>query len=188
MISEFKINFPLSKKDIIWDEWYSDKPELIKLYERVLYFDPTDLYVKIAPKMDYKKRHQGLGMDVVFPKIYGICACGCGEKTKIYSPTSSKKFASDGCQKFASDILSIINNYFGKPAKYMKIYSGHVCDECKDESKKYTLELDHIVGVAHGGGGCWLSNYRWLCKDCHNAKTNKSFGHKSINLENKMPL
>ena len=32
-------------------------------------------------------------------------------------------------------------------------------------------EMDHIVPVVHGGGGCGLSNLRTLCRVCHGKAT-----------------
>lgn len=169
---------PLPVKSIQWSDWWLERPTLIAQHERVLFFDPKSLYGRIS--IDPFKRHQGLSMDAVFPKNEtGQCACGCDVKPKEYSNGKFHKWSTPVCQSFASDVLSIINNYFEKPSKYMTLYSGKICDECKDDSKKYDLQLDHIIGVKQGGGGCWLSNYRWLCHDCHRIKTCADFGWKN---------
>jgi len=172
---------PLPKKQIEWSEYFLQRPDKIAVIERVLYFDPTELYERLGDKLITSKRHAGISMDLLFPKIPGKCACGCDKKPEMYAnDTNNRKFASHNCQAFASDVLSIINNYFGKPAFYISIYSGKKCSEC-DETDH--LELDHIIGVKHGGGGCWLSNYRWLCKKCHVNKTNKDFKRKEFKVE-----
>lgn len=166
---------PLPKKEIQYTAWQLEKvPHKIAVWERVLFFDPKELYARLGDKIDPYKRHAGLSMEVLFPRIEGQCACGC-ELPPPSGETWCRKWATDNCQSFASDVLSIINNYFGKPAYYISLYSGWKC--CKCESTKY-LELDHEIGVKQGGGGCWLSNYRWLCKVCHNDKTNQDFSRK----------
>lgn len=176
---------PLERKEIIWSDWYADKLRLVSKFERVLFFDPAPIYDRVGHLIDPHKRHAGIGMDQMFPKLEGKCACGCAEKPKGSEPGEEKawqrKWASDECQAFASDVLSIVNNYFGVPAKYITRYAGKVCSQCPN---LHFLELDHIIGVKHGGGGSWLSNYRWLCKDCHTDKTNRDFkkgDHKNSN-------
>lgn len=191
---------PLIKKEIMWSDWHRERPELIKRFERVLFFDPSELYSKIEHLIKPTHRHQGLGMDVLFPKIEKFCACGCGKlavqstefKEDGVTPTWQRKWHSDECGAFAGDVLSIINNYFGKPAKYIDLYYGHKCVNC---DSTHQLELDHIVGVKHGGGGCWLSNYEWKCAKCHREKTNSDFGFKqqnknqlSIEINQQQPL
>lgn len=175
---------PLGKKEIAWSEWYADKPHLIRRFERVLFFDPAPVYARVGHLIDPFKRHAGLSMEQVFPKLEGQCACGCDKPPKS-GEGWQRKWATDECQEFASDVLSIINNYFGKPAKYITRYAGEVCSEC---TNTHCLELDHIVGVKQGGGGCWLSNYRWLCKDCHTDKTNKDFKRKEYKTTTQLPL
>ncbi len=171
---------PLPKKEYEISNYVIHKlPHKVESIRRVLEFDPTELYSRIDHKINKFKRHAGLSMDDVFPYIDGLCACGCRGITEKYKYTNGyKKYFSNDCEYFASDVLSIINNYFGKPAQYINYYSGHKCSEC---CKKHDLELDHVIGVKQGGGGCWLSNYRWLCKPCHRNKTNKDFGFKNTN-------
>lgn len=177
---------PLPAKEIIFDEWWVTKqPKKIPVFKRVLEFDPAPLYQKVADKINPTKRHQGLSMEDVFPKVNGICACGCGGEIKKHSATSWSKWATQPCNSFASDVLSIMNNYFGRPAFYITLYYGAKCFDCSaPNGYPIFLELDHIVGVKHGGGACWLSNYVWRCKDCHNSKTNKDFGHKGQIINN----
>ncbi len=167
---------PLAEKEIQFDDFYiKNHPKLIPVRKRVLFLDPTHLYEKVTHKINPAKRHQGIQMDDIFPKVIGSCACGCEVMPKGGKNKTSdwqRKWATDECQSFANDVLSIMNNYFGKPAYYIDLYYGHKCSECPETK---TLELDHIVGVKHGGGACWLSNYVWRCKSCHTKKTNKDF-------------
>lgn len=180
----------LPKKKIQYNEWQLSKPDLIKKIERVLFFDPSKIYKRLGDQINPYKRHAGISMLQMFPPVEGKCACGCNKKPKVYSnklgEEKTMKWASFTCQAVAGDVLSIINNYFGKPAQYITLYAGRKCSECGHDG--YDLELDHIVGVKQGGGGCWLSNYRWLCHDCHVAKTNVTFGHKSKTAANKQQI
>ena len=177
---------PLERKEIIHTDWYKSKPDLIAKVERVLFFDPTEVYKRVEHLIDPYKRHVGISMEEMFPKIDGKCACGCEEKPPS-GEDWQRKWATDSCQSFTGDVLSIINNYFGKPAKYVTLYYGKICssENCEET---YYLELDHIIGVKQGGGGCWLSNYRWLCKSCHNNKTNKDFKWKEYKPTNQISM
>lgn len=173
---------PLPYKELDFNDWFKEKhPHKMEAIKRVMFFDPTELYARIAHLIDPYARHQGLQMDQVFPRTdNGDCVCGCGLKGKEYSTGKYQKYHSDVCRSFTSDVLSILNNYFKVPSKYITRYAGDKCVGCGGSN---WLELDHIVGVKHGGGGSWLSNYEWKCKDCHREKTNKDFGFKS-NKEN----
>jgi len=178
---------PLTRKPIQLPEWYMKDKRRAEIVDRVLFFNPAKLYNKIHHRLDPYKRHAGLQMDDLFPKVEGKCACGCLKKPKeIYSGAcQTRKWASDVCNGFASDVLSIINNYFGVGRKYISIYYGNHCSEC-DETQ--WLELDHIIGVKHGGGASWLSNYRLLCRKHHRAKTNKDFGFKGSQPDNQLTI
>ncbi len=174
---------PLPSKIIEYDEWFRDKnPSKIEVINRVLSLNPSALYEKIMHKIDPYKRHQSIQVDDLFPKTKGKCACGCDVVPPSFANGSNRKFANDNCKSFANDVVSIINNYFQKPAYYITHYYGKKCAECDEVNY---LELDHIVGVKHGGGGSWLCNYRWLCKKHHVNKTAESFGHK---IKNKSQL
>jgi 5-methylcytosine-specific restriction endonuclease McrA len=75
---------------------------------------------------------------------------------------------------FAADVYRII---YGQPDTiklYLKKYHGYKC-KCGRVRK---MKADHIIPVKHGGGGCWLSNYQFLCHACHVHKTNEDFGWK----------
>jgi len=163
---------PLPRKKIDWSDWLkSSRPESIKKFERVMFFDPTELYKQIQHRIDPYRRMGGLAMHDLFPKADGVCACGCGVKPKSYqSGNTQRKWANNICSGFAGDVLSILNNYFQVPGDYISRYYGEKCSECEETNG---LELDHIVGVKHGGGHGWLSNYLWRCKKCHRKKTNQ---------------
>lgn len=167
---------PLAPKTIQYDEWFLENhSEKVQVINRVLSLDPTELYERISQKIDPFKRHQGIQVDDLFPKLEGKCACGCDVVPRSFKNGSNEKYAKNTCKTFVNDVVSIINNYFQKPSYYITKYYGKKCSECDE---KDFLELDHIVGVKHGGGGSWLSNYRWLCRKHHVHKTNESFGHK----------
>lgn len=166
---------PLPVKDLEFPEWYKPKPERVELIKRVVFYDPSEVYARLGDKLDPYKRHPGLSVEQCFPKIEGKCACGCDKVPAIRPGADRKKWASDDCYSFASNVISIINNYFQKPQWFTTLYYGKKCIQCESTN---ALELDHIIGVKQGGGGCWLSNYRWLCRTCHVDKTNQTFKKK----------
>ncbi len=171
---------PLEKKIIIHDEWVIEKhPDYIEYWERVLFFDPTDIYNRI--KIDPFKRIHAISITSMFPDIEGKCACGCG----LDLPPRRSRFSTENCSRFAWAVRNIICNAHQAPSKFINKYYGNKCSECDSING---LELDHIIGVKHGGGGCWLSNYRWLCKVCHNDKTNKDFKRKRHKPDNNLKL
>ncbi|WP_376752709.1 HNH endonuclease [Corynebacterium variabile] len=51
-----------------------------------------------------------------------------------------------------------------------KTQLDHRCQHCGDENSP--LELDHILNHARGGTDD-LSNLQWLCRPCHNIKTQR---------------
>lgn len=167
---------PLPKKEIIYDDWVKEKhPDYIKYWERVLFFDPTEIYSRI--KIDPFKRIHSISIILFFPDIPGKCSCGCG----LDLPRRHSRFSTENCSCFAWCVRNIICNAHQMPRKFITKYSGDNCDECKNNPG---TELDHIIGVKHGGGGCWLSNYRWLCAKCHRYKTNTDFGFKTLKQNN----
>lgn len=163
----------LAPKKIEYTDWVKENhPEYIVRWERVLFLDPTPYYERIHQFVDPHKRVNSFGIDKLFPNLGDRCACGCGQGL-----TGRRvRWATDMCRGFAFDIYSIICNIHQIPGKYITRYCGDKCMECNEADGE---ELDHIIGVKHGGGACWLSNYRWLCKGCHRKKTNTDFGFKS---------
>lgn len=180
-----RLPLPAKALEIESQDWWIERPELLEKVRRVMFFDPTELYNRIAPHIDPFKRNPGLGMELLFPKLKGLCACGCGKNAKAseqfkedgVTPTWQRKWHNDVCAAFAADVCSILNNNFQKPSKYITWYYGNHCSECGKDS--YDVELDHLHGVKFGGGGAWLSNYKWKCRSCHVDKTNKDFGRKN---------
>jgi 5-methylcytosine-specific restriction endonuclease McrA len=139
-------------------------------YERVMFFDPTELYKRI--KIDKHKRKQSISMENLFPpNDQNRCRCGC-DKELSGRRTS---WASTDCSRFATDIQAIISGQSKVIKNYLIIYHNWQCIACNVMTD---IEIDHITGVKHGGGGCWLSNYQLLCNTHHRAKTNKDFGYR----------
>lgn len=154
------------------NEWVrTNHPDILIKWKRVLFFDPTDIYDRIHDQINPYQRILSIPVEVMFPSIEGMCACGCGK------PLEGRqiRWANEHCSSFAWDVRNIICNAHQRPTKYIHRYFGKQCMECTEELGQ---ELDHIIGVKHGGGGCWLSNFKWVCKKCHRNKTNKDFGFK----------
>lgn len=158
------MNYRLAEKPV-------DLP--FKFQQRVLFFDPAEIYSRL--KIEPFARHQlpeHIGMQLMFPKQEAkVCSCGCGKELT----GRRTRWATDECAHFAVDVYRII---YGQPDVikfYLKKYHGHKC-KCGRVRK---MKVDHIVPVKHGGGGCWLSNYQFLCHACHVQKTNTDFGWKS---------
>ena len=166
---------PLPFKEFEWSDWELEYPKYVKKWERVLRYDPTELYERIGHLIDPHKRILSIGMYEFFPpKGTGLCDCGCGQKLE----GRRSRWATHECSSFVFAVRSIICNIHQIPSDYITRYFGEKCVECEGIEN---LQLDHIIGVKHGGGGCWLPNYQWLCRACHTPKTNKDFGWKSKN-------
>ncbi|MDC7251131.1 MAG: HNH endonuclease [Sphaerochaetaceae bacterium] len=151
---------------------------LKKYQERVLNFNPKEVYKRIT--IDPYKRQQGIKMAAMFPKPdKKICSCGCGKKLT----GRQRRWATEDCQKFAYHVNCIINGDTTCIKRYLELYLGQwACKDCgvMDVYQEYKngmivdgIHIDHILAVANGGGGCWLSNYQLLCVDCHKDKTKK---------------
>ena len=139
--------------------------------KRVLFFDPADVYKRIEINT-FKRIQTKLEMGKIFPKSnIDICACGCGQKLSF----RRKRWATDDCARFATAVWEIIDGRQRPIASLLYHYYGKTCNSCFSKS---ALRLDHIVPVKHGGGGCWFSNYQFLCHACHVKKTNLDFGWK----------
>lgn len=149
----------------------------LKVYERrVLNFNPKEVYDRV--KIDPYKRTQSVPMAKMFPKPdKKICSCGCGRKLT----GKRRRWATDQCQQFAYSVNAIINGRSEVITHFLKLYFGEwACKSCglMDVYTEFNngmivddIHKDHIVAVANGGGGCWLSNYQLLCKSCHKEKT-----------------
>lgn len=145
---------------------------------RVLFFDPTEIYKRI--KIDPYKRSQSVFMDKLFPnKLNGKCRCGCEKELK----GRRTSWATKECSKFAYSVWAIISGRTNVIKQFLMIYYGWQCKRCLTSND---IKMDHIVGVKHGGGGCWLSNFQLLCHTCHVDKTNKDFGRKQAKNKSKI--
>ena len=155
------MNHPLQPREIVLPFAYQ---------YRVLYLDPSDIYTRIH--ISATARHQSsklMGLPVMFPKpLTKICSCGCGKPL----PPKRSRWASDDCARFAIDIYNIIYGQLDTIKYYLKKYQGYKC-KCGRVRK---MKVDHIIPVKLGGGGCWLSNYQFLCHNCHVEKTKIDFG------------
>ena len=142
---------------------------------RVLFLDPKPIYDRI--KVDHFKRNQGVDFASMFPKNGNICGCGCGAELT----GKRRRWATDDCKNFTYAVWAIINGYTETISSYLRLYHGvEACFECgiTDKYSEYkngvcvsSIHKDHIVPVFKGGGGCWLSNYQYLCDICHKEKT-----------------
>lgn len=169
---------PLKPLDSYPDHW---PKHFIRVYE----FDPKQVYKRAHKHLNAFNRIQTkLAMHYLFPAKNGICACGCRRKLG----KGRRKWATDSCSKFAAKVYFIIaygpkevspfiwHKYkklcglCGKPLNMPNLTSEEL------HSGKWNVEIDHIVGVAHGGGGGWLSNYMPVHRCCHREKTNNDFG------------
>lgn len=142
-----------------------------KLYLRVMMFDPTPCYQNVT--VDVFKRIQtsgtGLHMGAIFPqKDAKVCACGCGAGLS----GRRTRWASVDCTHFALNTWRIIQGHTKTIATLLRAYNDDIvcCQACGEITD---CEVDHIVPVHKGGGGCWLSNYQFLCKSCHLSKSIK---------------
>jgi hypothetical protein len=155
--------------------------------KRVLNFDPVNVpnqYV-VRPY----QRYQYVSVVQLFPKVGNVCGCGCG----VELTGRQRRWATEDCQSYAVAVWGIIAGRFDTMQRYMRKYHGWVCSECgcRDKGKEAgangtisDLQIDHIIPVKLGGGGCWLSNYQILCSACHVSKTNKDF---NWNQKTEMP-
>ena len=164
---------PLEKKDIIMPEWFSEEPETIVYWNnrlRLLFYDPKEVYERASQLIDPFKRTQNkLSTEILFPKRNdGICRCGCERESK-------SMWHSQDCSNFAYRVYSIICYGTADVKNLMRTYYGYKCQNC---NKNDWEDIDHIIPVKHGGGGCWLSNFFPLCKKCHKDKTKKDFNWK----------
>lgn len=143
-------------------------------YNRLLRFDPTETYSRL--NIDAFKRVNKLKMEAVFPKIEGVCSCGCG----IELTGKKTRWAEQDCSEFAHLVYSVISGHSDVIRRIRAYYiGGYFCEDCGKQPKYQPIELDHVKPVIFGGGGCWIDNYKFRCKKCHRIKTNKDFGYKN---------
>jgi len=171
---------PLKKKVIDWKGINS-----IEVKNRILFFDPSDMYKRISDKLDPFQRIGGPSIGLIFPNESGICACGC----KKNLTGRKRRWATKHCSDFAYGVYSILAGIRDVIRFYLSFYHGSKCAQCKRteqeiwnqdieplprEHHRKTIDVfsvDHKFPVMHGGASGWLSNYQLLCHECHVAKT-----------------
>lgn len=140
-------------------------------YLRRLFFEsPAPAYERIKEWFDpYKRYNNHIAFNQMFPdSVDGLCSCGCGKPVK----KAKKNWASNECQKYAIGVWLIITGNTQYIGGVLKQYTPDVCVKCGASP----CEADHIVPVNRGGGGSWLSNFQFLCKECHKIKTREDNG------------
>jgi|ERR1043165_772396 5-methylcytosine-specific restriction endonuclease McrA len=137
--------------------------------ERVLFFNPAEIYSS-HPVNAFSRAQQHLSFPLLFPQVkQGMCACGCGKTLS----GKQRRWASAECTEFALNVWRIIDGQVDTVKYFVNLYNKGTrrCGRCGKGRMKF--EIDHVVPVHSGGGGCWLNNYQRLCKTCHRQKTNE---------------
>jgi hypothetical protein len=115
---------------------------------------------------DLNKRYQkGLSLNELFPKIDGLCACGCN--TPLTGRQS--KWASRECNDKLYNQFAILKGNTSAIRKALFEIEGGFCRSCGVFDEYW--EADHIIPVHRGGGWCGLENFQTLCPYCHYIKT-----------------
>ena len=114
----------------------------------------------------FERYQVGISITDLFP-ITGtaICACGCGQALT----GRRRRWATSECNRFACAVFWILKGDRDTIARYLEAQHGHACKHCGIMYE--SLEVDHVLAVKLGGGGRWLDNYQFLCKNCHKAKS-----------------
>lgn len=134
---------------------------------RIASFDPAVVYERIQVDV-YSRRQENLSMEKLFPKrLDNVCGCGC-EAPLVGRRT---RWATEDCAIFASAVYGIIYGGVDLIRRYKRAYTPRCCESCGETSYNWDPQLDHIIPVCLGGGGCWLNNYQFLCPSCHKQKT-----------------
>lgn len=161
---------PLPFIEISMPEWYSETVQRTGYWNdriRLMFFDPSEIYSRISGLIDpYKRLQNNLNTEILFPKnLEGICRCGCGLPAK-------RDWHSQSCSNFAWRVYSVIAYGTANVKPLMRTYYG---DNCQNGCGNNWDDIDHIISIKFGGGGCWLSNFKPLCKPCHKEKTKQEF-------------
>lgn len=157
------IDYQLPYKDVTPETYgWAKDPELVN---RLLYTNPG-IYQHLTIHRYQRYQKKPFTIRSIFTHTPGECLCGCKK------PITGKRrvWATDTCYKYAWLLYCIIKGRVEVIKTLIRIYQGDWCKGCGVELK-YAGELDHIVPVFKGGGGCWLSNYQLLCTECHKHKT-----------------
>jgi len=145
--------------------------------------EQKDIKYTLAPKdimlmINHYQRYQaGLTLNDVFPNIAGYCACGCG---RILTG-KRRKWATDNCRENAFLHFSIIKGDNEIIRKEVFNRDNGFCYHCGQFDNKW--QVDHIVPVSKGGGGCGLDNLQTLCNECHVIKHYRVSHHRAISSQ-----
>lgn len=102
----------------------------------------------------------------IYPDPIGrICACGCGSGLT----GRQRKWATYECLMSALTLYGIIKGDSFIIRREVFRRDGGKCNKCGIVASKW--DADHVLPVHLGGGGCDLSNFQTLCKDCHKVKS-----------------
>lgn len=119
--------------------------------------------------IDESRRRTDLGYQrrLVEERDKGICAL-CGIDTGEVSDLA-ERFQSE-----ARDVLKTKSKGFGRN-RYKYWPHGDYKDflRAMGFTRQHVWEMDHILPVSEGGGGCGLENLRTLCIPCHDQETAK---------------
>lgn len=175
-------NEPLAYKELVMPEHY-DTTEGRKRWDsliRVMFYNPQKIYNRVGYLINpYERIQSKLNLELLFPKRTDkICRCGCERPCK-------RSWHDVHCSTFAFRVYSIICYGTNTIQPLMKLYYGSKCQMCNED---YWEDIDHVIPVKHGGGGCWLSNYKPVCKSCHKDKTKKDFKWKEYKTDNQETL
>lgn len=155
----------------------ADGVTFIEVYNRLYAYNPAPVYECVAHLLDAKMRVQkNFSKGVMFPNEQtGVCACGCGQPVQKYKSGHYRDYHSNACSEFTYKVWAIIMGYINWFERVVYLYHGPMCARC---GEKEGTDLDHIIPVKHGGGACWISNFQYLCFDCHRIKTQEDFNWK----------
>lgn len=114
----------------------------------------------------FRRYQKGLTINDLFPqKEQGICSCGCGRKLE----GRKRKWYDRECSSKALLCFRIIKGDTYTIRKELFLRDKGLCNLCKRYDAFW--EADHIIPVLKGGGGCDISNFQTLCRECHRKKT-----------------
>jgi 5-methylcytosine-specific restriction endonuclease McrA len=163
---------------------------------RILSFDPAPVYERLGGKINaFSRSNFNFGMEHIFPTVEpGVCACGCGVKIT----GRRNRYATPECSRFCNYIYNILAGKVPTINYFMTAIAGgnYSCMDCGEVTtwetavkKKHsydseiTHEIDHIVPVILGGGGCWLGNYQQICVTCHIKKSKRDKNDRAVKIK-----
>lgn len=124
---------------------------------------------KMKNRDPYQRIQSRLKFSNVFPKLKkkGKCRCGC--RKKVVAP--KRYWATTQCSTAASEYYSVIKGYQSVIRALLYHRDVGTCASCARDCGRRNWDADHVLEVVRGGGGCDLSNFQTLCKECHEEKT-----------------